>query len=157
MKTSLPIRFGIPTIDRLMGRRGVDEANPVSAVEEPHIAIPCHIDQPFHRSSVALVVDKNRWRDLIVIPGIVGMVLEVAFDCSRRDIERDGRSGVEIIARPIVADCRTSIARTKVSEILFRVIIPRDPDRCAACLPFVAFRPGLAAGFSRRRHGVSSP
>jgi hypothetical protein len=85
------------------------------------------------------------------------MVLEITPDCAGRDIECDGGNGVEIIARPIVADGGAPVARVKVCQICFGVVISRHPDRSAARLPFVAFRPGLTAGFARRRHGISSP
>ena len=85
------------------------------------------------------------------------MILEITSNCASGDIESECRDSVEIIARPIVANRRAAVASSKICQICFGVVIAGDPDRGPAGLPFVAFRPGLAAGLSWCRHSVSPP
>src|ERR1019366_1618367 len=50
-------------------RSALDEVDRAAgALEEPQIAVAGHVDQAFDGSSVALVVDQNRWRNFIPVP-----------------------------------------------------------------------------------------
>jgi hypothetical protein len=67
-----------------------DEANfGVAAFQKPQVPIAGDIDQTLHGAAVALVVDKNRRGDLVPIPGIVLMVLEVCFHLAAIGIKRE--------------------------------------------------------------------
>ena len=82
----------------------------------------------------------------------------VALDRAGRDVESDGRRGVEIVAGPLVAHPRSAVAGSEVGEVGFRIVVAGDPDRSAAGLPLLAAgRPGVAAGFARRRNGEGPP
>ncbi len=85
------------------------------------------------------------------------MVLEVTFDLAGGDVERDGGSGVEIVAGTLVAHPRAAVADAPVRQIGLGIVVPGDPHRAAAGLPLIALRPGLAAGFAGRGNGVGSP
>src|SRR4029077_19907983 len=128
-----------------------DEANfGVAAFQEPQVPIAGDIDETLHRAVVAPVVDQNRRRDFVPIPGIVWMILEVSLDLTGGHIDRDGRRGVEIVAGPLVSHPRASVARTPVSQVGFWIVVSSDPHRTTTCFPVVAaLRPRLAAGLSR--------
>ena len=46
------------------------------ALEVPDVAAARDVDQALHDSAIALIVEEDRWRDLIPVPRIVGMILE---------------------------------------------------------------------------------
>ena len=53
---------------------------PGGALEVPDVAAARDVDQALHRAAVALIIDHDRRRDFVPVPGVVGMVLEVALD-----------------------------------------------------------------------------
>src|SRR5206468_12631519 len=88
----------------------IDEANGAAAsLEKPEIAVARHVDEAADGSAAALVIDEDRRRYLVPVPGIVRVVLEMAFDFSGRDVQRDRRRGVQIVAGPLVAHPRTAV------------------------------------------------
>ena len=85
------------------------------------------------------------------------MILEVALDRARGDVERDRRRRVEVVAGALVAHPRAAVAGAPEREVGLGIVGAGDPHRTAAGLPLVALRPRLAARFARRRHGVRPP
>src|SRR6266478_8589556 len=85
------------------------------------------------------------------------MVLEMALDLARRGVDRHGRRGIQIVARPLVAHPRPAIAGAPERKISFRIIGAGDPHRSAAGLPLVTLGPSLAARLAGRRHRVGLP
>src|SRR5207244_2941871 len=65
-------------------RQALDEVDPgVCALEKPEIAVARDVDEALDRAVVAFVVDQDGWRDLVPVPRVVRVVLEVPFDRSR--------------------------------------------------------------------------
>src|SRR6185312_16343850 len=59
----------------------VDEVDlAVGAFELPEVAVARDVHETLYGFSVAPVVDDNRGRDLVPVPGVVGMILEMALD-----------------------------------------------------------------------------
>src|SRR5262252_2297446 len=77
------------------------------------------------------------------------MILVIALDLSRRDINRDRRSGIEVVARPLIANPRAAIAGSPICQIRVRIVVSGDPNGSAAGFPLIAFRPGIASRLSR--------
>ena len=76
--------LGIQRLENVLVHEGLafDEFHaPVApdhaAIDEPQIAVPSDIDQALDGPAVALEIHQDRRRNLIPIPGIVGMVLVV--------------------------------------------------------------------------------
>src|SRR5207247_4782427 len=107
------------------------------------------VDQALHGAAVALIVDHDRRRDLVPVPGVVGMILVMTLDLAGGDVERDHRRGVEIVARPLIAEPRRGIAGAPEGEVGLGIVGAGHPDRAAAALVMVAAcRPGFAAGLA---------
>jgi hypothetical protein len=76
-------------------RLALDEVDPARGpLEKIEVAVTADVDQPGDRPAVAPEIHENRRRDLVPVPGLVRLVLEVTFYLSRRGIDRDGRGGV---------------------------------------------------------------
>src|SRR4029453_12571739 len=63
---------------------------PCAPLEEPQVTVARDVYQPLHRPAVALIVPQDRRGHLVPIPRIVWMVLVVAHDATRANVERDG-------------------------------------------------------------------
>src|SRR5262245_20445620 len=125
--------------------------------EKPQITVARHVNQALDGAPAAPVIDKDRRRNFVPIPRIVGVILEMSFDFASGNIDCDSRRSVEIVAGPLVTYPWAAIASAPVSQVGFRVVISGNPDWSSAGLPLIAFRPRLAARLSRRRDGVGSP
>src|SRR6185436_12442215 len=101
------------------------------ALEEPQIAVARHIDEPLDGSAAAPVVDKDRWRYLIPIPGVIGVILEMTFDLTGGHIKCDGGCGIKIVPGTLIAYPWAAVAGTKISDIGVHIVVPGDPDRGA--------------------------
>src|SRR5262249_6784060 len=78
-----PGGFGIETLENVLAHVGLagDEVDlVVGALELPEVTVARDVDEALHGSSIPLVVERKRRRGFVLIPGIVGMILEVAFD-----------------------------------------------------------------------------
>ncbi len=84
------------------------------------------------------------------------MVLEMALDRAGVGIDRDGRGGVEVVARALVAEPRRAVAGAPERDVALGVVGPGHPDRGAAALPGLAF-PGVVAGLAGAGDGVGLP
>src|SRR6185312_999344 len=84
------------------------------------------------------------------------MVLMVSLDLPGVGINRNGRAGVEIVARVQVARPGRRIAHTPVRQVALRVVSPGDPHRAAAGLPGIGV-PSLAPGLIGARDRVGLP
>lgn len=110
-----PSGLGIQTEEYVLihVRLALDELDrPGASFEEPQITIAGDVNQSLDRTSVALVVDEYGRRNLVIVPGIVRVILEVSLDGAGSDVKRDRRCGVEIVARALVADRRASTGGT---------------------------------------------
>ena len=130
---------------------------PVAAFEEPQVSVASDIDQAFDGAPFALKVHQDRRRNFVPIPGIVGVILEVALDLAGGRIQRDGRRRIEIVSRTLITHPRAAVSDSPKSCVGGGVIIPRDPDRAASGLPLVALRPRLAARFTGRGNSIGAP
>src|SRR3989442_1673477 len=129
-----------------------------SALELPEIAVSRDVDEALYGSPVAPVVDDQRRREFVPIPGVVGMILKVSLDLPGAGVEGDHRAGEEIVAGTLIAEPWAAVAGAPESEIGLGVVSAGDPDRSAAPLIVVAARgPGLAARLARRGHRIGLP
>ena len=97
--------------------------------------------------------------DLVVVPRIVRRVLEVPGELAGRDVERDRRVRVEVVARSElrVVD-RERVAGADDVEVRGRIVGAGLPDAAAARLPGVVIvLPRFAAGIAGLRHDVPPP
>src|SRR5262249_10318770 len=130
----------------------------VGALELPEVTVARDVHEALHGSSVSLVVEDQRGRGFVPIPGIVGMILEVAFDRAAGGVEGDNRAGIEIVAGALIAEPRAAVAGAPEGEVGPGVVGARDPDRgAAAFIVIAARRPGLASGLTRRGDRVRLP
>src|SRR5438552_240414 len=152
---------GIEPLEHVLAHVGLagDELDlAVGALELPEIAVARDVDEALHASPVATVVDDQRRRDFVPIPGVVGMILEVSPDLPGAGAEGDDRGGEQIVAGTLIAEPWAAVAGAPESQIGLGVIGTRDPDRRAAPLMMVAARgPGLAAGLTRGWHRIGLP
>src|SRR6202030_905001 len=97
--------------------------------------------------------------DLVVIPSIVGRVLEVPDELAGIDVERDRRIGVEVVARSrLRIHLRYWIAGAPDGQPGRRIVGTGLPDAATAGLPSVVLvLPGLAARLARLGHHVPAP
>src|SRR5215469_8056693 len=85
-----PPGLGIETLEYVLAHVGLagDEVDlVVGALELPEVTVACDVDEALHGSSISLVVEDDRRRDFVPIPGIIGMILEVAFDRAAGGVE----------------------------------------------------------------------
>src|SRR5262249_32488461 len=115
------------------------------------------VDEAFVVAAIALIVDEYWRRNLVIIPRVILMILEVTFDSSGRNIQGDSRRCVKVIAGTLVTDRRSAIARSPIREISFGVVVACYPHRGASGLPLVAVGPCVAARLSGRGDGESAP
>src|SRR6185295_5623576 len=101
--------------------------------------------------AVALVIDDDRRRYFVPVPGFVRVVLEVTSDAAGRDVEGHRGRRVQIVARALVAHPRAAVAGAPEREVRFGIVRASHPDRPTAGLPLIAFRPCLAARLARSR------
>src|SRR5439155_51531 len=152
---------GIEPLEHVLAHVGLagDELDlAVGALELPEIAVARDVDEALHASPVAPVVDDQRRRDFVPIPGVVRMILEVSLDLPGAGVEGDDRGGEQIVAGTLIAEPWAAVAGAPESQIGLGVIGTRDPDRRAAPLMMVAARgPGLAAGLTRGWHRIGLP
>ena len=85
------------------------------------------------------------------------MILVIPLDRAGRDVERDHRRDIEVVARTLIADRRPAVARAPVGEVRLGIVVAGHPHGRAAGLPVIAFRPRLAARLAGRGHGVGAP
>src|SRR5204863_3546849 len=95
--------------------------------------------------------------DLVPIPGVVRVILEMPLDCPRGDVDRDGRGSIEIIARTLIAHPGAPVPDSPKSEVSLGIVVAGYPDRAATGLPLVAFGPGLAAGLAWSGYRIGPP
>src|SRR6266487_845364 len=81
----------------------------------------------------------------------------IALELAGRGIERDRGCRIKIVAGTTVAHPRPAVSGSDEKKIRLGIVIRRHPDGASAVLPLIAFRPGLAAGFSRSRNREGSP
>src|ERR1044072_5271275 len=73
------------------------------------------------------------------------MILEMALDLAVVRVERDDRRGVEVVARPLIAEPWSGIAGAPKGQVAFWIVGGRDPDRATTALVVIAARgPRLA-------------
>src|SRR5262245_33524723 len=100
-----PARFRVKTLEDVLlyVRHAFYKVDlPVGSLEEPKITVACDVDQALHGSTVALIIHKYRRRDLIPVPGIVRMILVVALDLSRRNVDGYSRRRIKVVARTLI-------------------------------------------------------
>ena len=114
------------------------------------------MDERIDRLPVVLHVDQHGRADLIPVPGVVPVVQMIGLDLSGVRIERDRRTGVEIIAGMQIARPGRGVADAPVRQVAPRVVVAGDPDGPAARLPRLAL-PGVAALILRARDRVGPP
>src|SRR5262245_19645949 len=86
------------------------------------------------------------------------MILEMALDLAVVRVERDNRRGVEVVARPLIAEPWRGIAGAPKGHVAFWIVGGRDPDRAATALVVIATRgPRLAARLAWCGYGVGLP
>ena len=96
-------------------RRRFDEFDRAGrALEEIQNATARDVDQSLDRAAAALEVDQNRRRHLVPVPRFIRVVLHVALDLTRRDIDGHRRGDVQVVAGPSIADPRTTVAGAPV-------------------------------------------
>ena len=139
------------------GLAGDEVDRPRGAFQHPQIPVARHIDQALDGLPVVLVVDDDRRRDLVPVPGIVLVVLVITLHLPGVRVQRDDRGCEEVVARPLVAHPGTAIAGAPEGQFGVRIIHPGDPNGRPTGLPLVAFRPGLTARLARRRHHEGLP
>ena len=81
----------------------------------------------------------------------------MTLDLAGGGVDRHSRTGVEIVAGPLVTHPRSAIAGTPEAEIGCRIVGAGDPDRSTPGLPLVTRGPSLGSRLARRRHGISLP
>src|SRR5262249_15919310 len=111
----------------------------------------------FDSASTAPVIHQDWRRHFVPVPGVVRMILVIAFDLPCRNINRDSRSCIEVVARPLIANPGAAITGSPIGQIRVRIVVSCDPDGSAAGSPLVAFRPGVASRFSRCGAGERPP
>src|SRR5262245_22010554 len=87
-----PTSLGVEALEYILahiGSTGHEVDLVRGALEVPDVATARDIDQALHGSAVALIVENDRWRDLVPVPRIVGMILEMPLDCAGIDVERN--------------------------------------------------------------------
>src|SRR5215471_18291849 len=129
----------------------------VAAVQKPEIAIAGNVDQSLHSAAAALVIHQDRRRDFVPIPGVVGVVLEVALDRAGGDVQRDGGGYVEVVAGSTVAHPGAAVTHAPKGQVGLGIIIARNPDRPSAVFPLIAVGPSFAAGLAGGGNGVGAP
>jgi len=78
----------------LYERFAVDEVDLIRGpFEHPQIAVARDVSEPVDCFAVALIINEHRRVDLVPIPRIVRMILEMALDIPGRGIERNCRGG----------------------------------------------------------------
>src|SRR6266516_3341981 len=71
-------------------RLALDEIDlAVRALKKPQVAVAGNVDQTFNCPAAAFVVDQDRRRDLVPVPGFVGGILVVTLDLAGGGIDRD--------------------------------------------------------------------
>src|SRR6266705_6997140 len=98
---------GIETLEHVLahvGLAGNEVDLVVRALELPEIAVASDVDKALHGSPIAPVVDDQRRRDFVPIPGVVRMILEVSLYLPGAGIEGDNRRGEEIVAGTLIAE-----------------------------------------------------
>ncbi len=128
-----------------------------AALQEPQVAVAGDVHQTFDAAVPTLEVEQDGRRDLIPIPGIIGVVLEVTFDLPSSDVDGDGGCRIQVVAWTLIAHPGSAISDAPVSEVGVGIVIAGDPHRASAGFPLVALGPGFAAGLAGRGYGVSAP
>ena len=147
-RNTVCVTNGLPSTKRI---------GPVAALEKPQVSVARHVDESFDRPAVALIVDEDRRRHFIPVPRLVRVVLEVSLDLSGRDVDRNRRCDVEVVAGTLIAHPGTTVAGSPVREVGFGIVVAGHPYGRTAGLPLIALRPRLAAGFAGRRHRERPP
>ena len=130
---------------------------PVAALEKPEVSVASDVDESFDRAAVALIVHEDRRRHFIPVPRLVRVVLEVSFDLSGRDVDRDRRCDVEVVAGTLIAHPRSAVARSPIRDVRVGVVVAGHPYGRAAGLPLIALGPRLAARLTGSGHGERAP
>src|SRR2546430_785258 len=100
-----PSRFRIEALEDVLidVRLAFDERDRTGAsLEKPQIPVTRDVDEPLDRAAVAPVVDENRRRDLVPVPRVVLVILEVAFERAGCDVERDDRRYVKVVPGTLI-------------------------------------------------------
>src|SRR5262249_27298769 len=128
------------------------------AFELPEVTAAGDGHETFHGSPVVVIVEHDRRRDFVPIPGVIGMILEMSLDRAAAHVESNNRGGVGIAPGPLADEPGAAIARPPEAKIGLGIVGAGNPDRGAAALIVVAARrPGLAARLARRRYCVGFP
>ena len=94
--------------------------------------------------------------DLVPVPRVVPVILVIALQRARLDVERDDGVRVEVVAGARVAGPWARVAGAPVREPELRIEAARHPDGRAAGAPRVA-GPGVVAGLAGRGDRVGFP
>ena len=95
-----------------------DEIDLVRAtLQYPEDGVAAGVDQALDRLPVLLQIDQHRRLDLVPVPGIVLVVLVIGLDLAGIRIERQNRTGVEIVARMQVAGPWRGVSHSPINEV----------------------------------------
>src|SRR4029077_12649448 len=127
-----PGSVGVEALEHVLAHKGLagDEVDlSGGTLKVPDVAAARDVDETFHGSAVALIIDDDWRRYFVPVPRVVGVILEVALYLAAVDIECDDRARVKIVARPLIAEPRGGVAGAPECEIGLRVIGSSHPDR----------------------------
>ena len=146
--------FGIEAVDPLgavgpgdLAERLAVEELAVLAVQAVEVAVAVRLDQRLDPLAVAVDVDQHGLVDAVVVPDVVGAVLEVPLVCAVVRVECQDRAGVEVVAlADLAVEVGRGVADAPVQGVELGVVGAGDPGRAAAGEPGVALpgRQGLA-------------
>src|SRR5262249_17230686 len=132
---------------------------PVRALHGVDEAVARGVRHELARLAVDLAVDQDVGADLVVVPHVIGRVLEVPVHVAGVGIVGDRAVGEQVVTWPMGRiELWDRVARAPDGLIGLRIVGAGDPDRAAAGLPGVGLvLPGLTAGLTRARDGVFAP
>src|SRR4026209_997573 len=85
------------------------------------------------------------------------MVLMEAGGATRPHLDRNGRGGVQVVARPLVAHPWPTVAGAPEGQMRLRVVVCGHPYGSTTGLPLISLGPCLTSRLTRRGNRVRFP
>src|ERR1700730_3406144 len=127
------------------------------ALQHPQIPVARGADETFDGLTVALVIDEDRRRHLVPIPGIIRVILVITLDLTGCGVKGEHRRGEQIVSGALVTHPRPAIPGAPKTDVCCGVVRASNPHRPAAGLPLIAGRPSFGTRLAGSRHRVGLP
>src|SRR3990172_12197034 len=143
-------------VDRLRERPGGDEL-PVGPIDDVHVAALVRMDEELPHASMEDGVDENALVGAVVVPEVMGDLLEVPDDFAGVGIDRHDAIGVEVLTHSSRSvEVGGGVPDAPVEEVEPGIVGARHPGGAPSIFPAVS-RPGLVPLLAGSGNGVEPP